>query len=49
MIEVERSSVPSPYALLAKRMDALEHAIVEVCDIEIVHAIYERVRMIQKK
>jgi len=30
-------------------LDALEQAIVEICDIEMVHAIYERKRMIRKR
>lgn len=47
--------MPDPYMSLDPGLEiledlgALEQAIVEICDIETVHAIHERVRMIQKK
>ena len=39
----------SAYDGIIEDLKALEQAIVDICDIETVHAIHDRKRMIQKK
>jgi len=39
----------SAYDSIIKDLEALEQAIVDMCDIKTVHAIHERKRMIRKR
>ena len=45
----ERTPDFSPWDRIIKELDTLEQAIVEICDIETVHAIHERKKVIMKR